>query len=223
MTVSGLKKPWEEVREASKLTWFRQYDCRHTAITRLAEGGTPLATIMKRAGHISPKMTDHYTHISDQSQIQSVRFDKRNLAANGPEVELERFGAKVAMHYFARLLDSPYSRNLARCTSCRTYFEYERAPRKPIKHGVYCDHCKTPGAAQRKRDGRDELTGKMCKFAAKIWPEPQESSITPDQLKRMAARVSAKFKSELNGKELTRRWVSQNKENILEKLQTASR
>jgi integrase len=73
MTVSGIKKQWEEVRAAANLTWFRQYDCRHTAITRLAEGGTPLATIMRRAGHVSAKMTDHYTHISDQMQIQSVR------------------------------------------------------------------------------------------------------------------------------------------------------
>jgi hypothetical protein len=84
MTVSGLKKPWEEVREASKLTWFRQYDCRHTAITRLAEGGTPMATIMKRAGHVSPKMTDHYTHISDQSEIQSVRTAQHYNGCLGP-------------------------------------------------------------------------------------------------------------------------------------------
>lgn len=73
MTVSGIKKLWEEVRIASGLTWFRQYDCRHTAISRLAEGGTPLLIIMKRAGHISAKMTEHYTHISDKIQIHSIR------------------------------------------------------------------------------------------------------------------------------------------------------
>lgn len=77
MTVAGLKKPWYEARQASKLTWFRQYDCRHTAITRLAEAGVPIPTIMKRAGHISPKMTDHYTHISDQTQVDSVRMAQR--------------------------------------------------------------------------------------------------------------------------------------------------
>jgi integrase len=77
MTESGIKKLWEEVRQASKLTWFRQYDCRHTAITRLAEAGVPIPTIMKRAGHITPKMTDHYTHISDQMQVDSVRMAQR--------------------------------------------------------------------------------------------------------------------------------------------------
>lgn len=74
MTESGLKRPWQEVREASGLMWFRMYDTRHTAITRLAEAGVPIAMIMKRAGHMSPTMTDHYTHISDQLQVQSVRM-----------------------------------------------------------------------------------------------------------------------------------------------------
>jgi integrase len=46
MTVSGIKKLWDEVREASKLTYFRQYDTRHTAITRLAEEGIPIGVIM---------------------------------------------------------------------------------------------------------------------------------------------------------------------------------
>lgn len=75
--VQFLKRPWEEVRAASGLEWFRPYDTRHTAITRLAEAGTPLAIIMRRAGHISPRMTAHYTHISDQRQIQAVQSAQR--------------------------------------------------------------------------------------------------------------------------------------------------
>jgi integrase len=74
-----LKRPWEEVRDASGLTWFRPYDTRHTAITRLAEAGTPLAVIMSMAGHISPKMTAHYTHISQQLQLQAVQRAQRLL------------------------------------------------------------------------------------------------------------------------------------------------
>ena len=64
MSESGIKKLWNEVREASKLRWFRQYDCRHTAITRLAESGVPTDVIMAMAGHVSEKMRRHYTHIS---------------------------------------------------------------------------------------------------------------------------------------------------------------
>lgn len=64
MSESGIKKEWEKVRRASGLTWFRQYDCRHTAITRMAEAGAPIHIIMERAGHVSLKMNRHYTHLS---------------------------------------------------------------------------------------------------------------------------------------------------------------
>lgn len=94
MSGSGIKREWEEVRIASGLTWFRPYDCRHTAITRLAEAGVPMAIIMKRAGHISQQMTEHYTHIADSMQVQAVRqaqqFDRpigyRAIAAALPTV-----------------------------------------------------------------------------------------------------------------------------------------
>ncbi len=58
MSISGIRKQWDEVRLASGLNWFRPYDLRHTAITRLAEENIPIATIMDMAGHISAKMTE---------------------------------------------------------------------------------------------------------------------------------------------------------------------
>jgi hypothetical protein len=73
MSVQGLKKPWQEVREATGLLQFRMYDTRHTAITRLAEGGVPVTVIMDLAGHISPRMTQHYTHVSEQAKIIAMR------------------------------------------------------------------------------------------------------------------------------------------------------
>jgi hypothetical protein len=73
MSVQGLKKPWQEVREASGLIQFRMYDTRHTAITRLAENGVPVTVIMDLAGHISPRMTQHYTHVSEQAKIIAMR------------------------------------------------------------------------------------------------------------------------------------------------------
>jgi integrase len=68
MTGSGLKKLWQEVRIASGLKWFRLYDTRHTAITRLAEEGSSITTIMKMAGHVSVAMSEHYTHISERDK-----------------------------------------------------------------------------------------------------------------------------------------------------------
>jgi integrase len=82
MTGSGLKKQWNEVRKMTGLTWFRPYDLRHTAITRMAEDGMPLTMIMSFAGHVSAQMTQHYTHVSIQAQrralqqAQSVRGGK---------------------------------------------------------------------------------------------------------------------------------------------------
>lgn len=68
MTSSGLKKPWQEIREATGLSWFRMYDTRHTGATRLAEAGVPTEIIVARMGHCSDKMRRHYTHISGQAQ-----------------------------------------------------------------------------------------------------------------------------------------------------------
>jgi site-specific recombinase XerD len=72
MSASGIKKLWEEVRQASKITWFRMYDTRHTAITRYAEGGMPIPMIMEMAGHISAKMNKHYTHVSRAAMRRSI-------------------------------------------------------------------------------------------------------------------------------------------------------
>jgi len=68
MTVWGMRKPWDAVREAAGLPWFRVYDLRHTAITRMAEAGVPIPVIMSFAGHISPRMQQHYTAISMESK-----------------------------------------------------------------------------------------------------------------------------------------------------------
>lgn len=75
----GCLRPLHDlVRERSGLEWFSMNCWRHTAITRMAEQGVPIASIMARAGHISPKMTGHYTHISEQAQ----RLAQRRLAMN---------------------------------------------------------------------------------------------------------------------------------------------
>ncbi len=67
MSSTGLRKPFEEVRAAAQLPWFRLYDWRHTAVTRLAEAGVPPAVIDERSGHHTEKMREHYTHISEQA------------------------------------------------------------------------------------------------------------------------------------------------------------
>jgi hypothetical protein len=68
MTEFGLWKPFDEVRKAAGVPWLRIHDLRHTAITRLAEAGTPIAVIMSMAGHLSARMTAHYTSVSDSAK-----------------------------------------------------------------------------------------------------------------------------------------------------------
>jgi len=102
MTESGLKKPWQEVREASCLKSFRMYDTRHTAITRLAEAGVSLQLIMKRAGHISPQMTDHYTHLSAGFEIAEMKR-ARNIYT-----EQLRHGASRGHAYGGSLMQQPF-------------------------------------------------------------------------------------------------------------------
>jgi integrase len=68
MSETGVRKQFEEIRAEAELPWFQLNGWRHTAITRMAEAGIAIATIMARAGHCSPKMTAHYTHISMQAE-----------------------------------------------------------------------------------------------------------------------------------------------------------
>lgn len=68
MTKFALKGEWGKARAEVGLKWLRPYDLRHTSITRMAEAGVPIPTIMSFAGHISTKMQQHYTTISMQAK-----------------------------------------------------------------------------------------------------------------------------------------------------------
>jgi integrase len=84
MTDSGIKKPWYEVSQMTGLTWLRRYDLRHTAITRLAEGGMSLPMIMSMAGHNTLQMNQHYTHISAQAQLKAMQGARVLAVQNQP-------------------------------------------------------------------------------------------------------------------------------------------
>jgi len=73
MTKFGLKDTWNKIRARSGFTWFRPYDMRHTAITRMAERGVPMAVIMAFAGQVSPRMQQHYTTISMQVKRETAQ------------------------------------------------------------------------------------------------------------------------------------------------------
>ncbi len=73
MTKFGLKDTWNKIRKKSGIRWLRPYDLRHCAITRMAENGVAVPTIMAFAGQMSPRMQQHYTTISMQAKRAAAR------------------------------------------------------------------------------------------------------------------------------------------------------
>lgn len=83
MSETGIRRAFQEVRDAAGVPWFRLNGFRHTAITRMAEAGIAISVIMRRAGHVCPKMTAHYTHISEQVERKAMMQMKRPVASIG--------------------------------------------------------------------------------------------------------------------------------------------
>lgn len=81
MTVSGIKKPWDEVRRAAGVPWFTPYGLRHTGCTRYAEDGCSIHTLLEMAGHMGRKTQQHYIHISEQAKRRTV---ERTYGASTP-------------------------------------------------------------------------------------------------------------------------------------------
>jgi integrase len=69
----------------SPLAGLRFHDLRHHAITELAESQASDSTVMAIAGHVSPKMLQHYSHVRIQAKrtaldsISTRRADTVNL------------------------------------------------------------------------------------------------------------------------------------------------
>jgi integrase len=93
MSDSGLKKRWNAVREAANIDWLRPYDLRHTAITRMAEAGTPIQVIMSFAGHMTLRMQQHYTAISMMAKRKWAHSTWSESGASPLGPHPERYGA----------------------------------------------------------------------------------------------------------------------------------
>ena len=67
----------------SPLAGLRFHDLRHHAITELAESQASDSTVMAIAGHVSPKMLQHYSHVRIQakrSALDSLSTRRADLA-----------------------------------------------------------------------------------------------------------------------------------------------
>jgi integrase len=63
---------WRALRKAAGFDNLRFHSLRHTFITMMAEGGTPLAVTQAMVGHLGEEVTRHYTHISQNAARQAV-------------------------------------------------------------------------------------------------------------------------------------------------------
>ncbi|MBV9147280.1 MAG: site-specific integrase [Acidobacteria bacterium] len=89
MSNSGIRRPWEAIRQAADVPWLRIHDLRHTAITRMAEAGVPIPVILSMAGHISTRMQQHYTAVSDYAKRCAVEatFSSGNYVVSAGKLE----------------------------------------------------------------------------------------------------------------------------------------
>ncbi len=173
-------------------------------------------------GNRGPIRAIFYDLVGNQVHYPAIRFDgtqgtretyfgmqSEDISWRSAEEVAARFGKKVAMYWFARLLDSPFSRHLARCHECAQYFAYDRAPKAAIKSGVFCRNCKGRGSAERTRSSRAFAQLHMIVAAADAWGEWKYSRANPNQRGWVAARVSRELLAK--GKPpITSKWVSQN-------------
>jgi integrase len=72
----------------SPLAGLRFHDLRHHAITELAESQASDSTIMAIAGHVSPKMLAHYSHVRLQAKrtaLDALSMTRPQVAKSGGE------------------------------------------------------------------------------------------------------------------------------------------
>ena len=59
----SIKRAWEEIRTAAKISDVRMHDLRHSFASILASGGNSLQIIGKLLGHTNPNTTNRYAHL----------------------------------------------------------------------------------------------------------------------------------------------------------------
>jgi integrase-like protein len=72
---------WRRLTREAGLSGLRFHDLRHHAITELAESTTSDQTIMSIAGHVSPRMLAHYSHV----RLEAKRKALANLSSSPQE------------------------------------------------------------------------------------------------------------------------------------------
>ena len=70
--IKSWRSAWRSLIKAASLPGFRFHGTRHQAITELAEGSASAETIRQIAGHVSPRMLEHYSHVRLETKRQAL-------------------------------------------------------------------------------------------------------------------------------------------------------
>ena len=70
--MSTWRTAWRSLTKEAGLAGLRFHDLRHHAITELAESSASDQIIMAIAGHVSPKMLAHYSHVRLEAKRQAL-------------------------------------------------------------------------------------------------------------------------------------------------------
>ncbi len=104
--IGDLAPWWRQIRAASGLHGFKPSHLRHTAITRMAEAGTPIPVIMSMAGHVTRKMCEHYTWISEQAKRQAIKAVAEGTTYQKPAVKRNPQPVNTVLSTTAFLINS---------------------------------------------------------------------------------------------------------------------
>jgi integrase len=75
--VTDFKKAFTRACDKAEITGLRFHDLRHTAATRLADGGADAFTIAAILGHSTIQMSARYTHATDERKRRAVEAIER--------------------------------------------------------------------------------------------------------------------------------------------------
>jgi hypothetical protein len=141
----------------------------------------------------------------------SVLDNSPSLDANCSQSSIDR----IAVWFLTKLLQSQQARSLAQCANsgCRTYFVYDRAPKRVIKQGTFCPECKGKASSSRTRASRDRRQASRVEVAADLWSS-WRSSFGVKRSTWIAHEMNLKLGP---GEQIGRngKWVTQNEEAII--------
>lgn len=127
-------------------------------------------------------------------------------------LELDVYARETAIYYLKELLECPAPHRLRRCKRCRIYFARKRERKGDIKRGSYCGKCEPIGATERTKLSRQRRKNEILEAAAQLWPQWAKSNRHSSQAEWVAMQVNKRVQT---GWLIQRKWVTQNKEQIL--------